>query len=258
MENNKSGHISEKELDSLLNEAFLNLDFENNSKNKEVLAIVTKQAMRKDSLFTFFNVRWLNLLFLLLSFSVCLTSFYRYMDPLLSKGSKHTHTVPEISVKEKKKPLVLLPTPGSSQKSASEHPVENTTASAKKVNTHPAKNKFERGHKKNNQTVLPAALSKTNPTDSASKFTGSDPEIKNTEPLLNSTVADSSSNVSQKKLLTSSPTSTSPETKSSKKLKPLKPATKVKVGKRRRGKLFNRPTKVRKKSSRFLKDRGRR
>jgi len=257
MENKKSGHISEKELDNLLNEAFLNLDFESNSKNKEVLAIVTKQAMHKNSIYSFFISRRFNFLFLLLSLLIFLSSFYRYIDPLLSEENKKTNTVPQTRIVGKTPQFISL-IKKSSGKSISGNFYEHTSVSAKTVNTYPAKIKDQTATKKNEIRTISEALSLKETVDSASKAIEPVSVIKSEQPFYNISKVDSLNNVSQKSLFTAGSISKVKEEKSSKKIKPTKSDAKVKVGKRRRGRLFGRATKVRKKGSRFLKDSGRR
>ena len=234
MENNKSVHISEKELDDLLNKVFLNLDFECNSKNKEVLAIVTKQAMCKNSFFTFFNARRFNLLFLLLSLSICLASFYRYIDSSSSKESKKINLAPEAAVTGKETHIVQ-PSKERFVENSSEHRDKAIPSSSHVTTTHLLKNSSTHQVKKNDQKTVFAASAKKIIIDTTSKFITVDHEIKNTDPLLNNSVIDSLSRVSQNKIVTASPTSKRLEAKSVKKIKPIKPETKTKVAKRRKG-----------------------
>lgn len=79
MKNKGSGHLTENELDGLLNEVFLNLDFEANAVNKKVLSAVGKQTMTPKSIFDFLTSYRLNIVFLIFSLIVCLSSFYRYV-----------------------------------------------------------------------------------------------------------------------------------------------------------------------------------
>ncbi|MBL7930980.1 MAG: hypothetical protein JNL60_03705 [Bacteroidia bacterium] len=87
MKNKGTRHISEGELDGLLKEAFLDLDFEN-VRNKEALELVGNYAMRKNTLLGFFSLKRLNFLLLVLSVLIFLNSFYRYLEPLINKDGK--------------------------------------------------------------------------------------------------------------------------------------------------------------------------
>ncbi|WP_317896999.1 hypothetical protein [Aurantibacillus circumpalustris] len=238
MENNRFGHISQKELDSLLNEAFLNLDFENNSKNKEVLAIVTKQTMSKKPHSTFIYARWLNLGFFLLSFFVCVNSFYRHIDPLFDMISKEENSDPMMKTEEQKKLMFRLPTTTYSVKNAPADQLENRSASPKFANRHSVKNKFQVVNKKNRKKALATTLSKRNSTDSILKYEVSDSEAKNMNMPLTIANVDSLDTISQKKTTASVLVSNSNQSKSSKRVKPIQPENKTKVAKRKKGKLF--------------------
>lgn len=93
-------HISENELDALLNQTFLNLDFEN-ARNSEVLEIVGNYNMRKNFLARLFNPQRLNLLLLILSAFIFLNSFYRYLEPIINKNDKNDEPIPGISTVKK-------------------------------------------------------------------------------------------------------------------------------------------------------------
>ncbi|PBQ34156.1 hypothetical protein CNR22_21075 [Sphingobacteriaceae bacterium] len=78
MKSKHSRHITEDELDNLLRESFLSLDFETNLKNKEVLSAVGQRTLSKKNRFNFFTSYRLNLVFLIFSLLICLTCFYHY------------------------------------------------------------------------------------------------------------------------------------------------------------------------------------
>lgn len=97
MENKTSRHISERELDGLLKEAFLGLDFETNQLNKKALERVGTYTLRRNSFLRLFSSNRMNFLLLILSAFIFLNSFYRYLEPLMNKDTKKYEPVLGIS-----------------------------------------------------------------------------------------------------------------------------------------------------------------
>jgi len=249
VENNRPGHISEKGLDGLLNEAFLNLDFENNSKNKEILELVSKNAMHKKSFFTLGRI---NFLLFLLSVSACLMSFYSTRDTAAVKES--AYILSTAVSEEHKKPQDVAPAESYAVKNTREALVENKSASVKFKAIHLTKSKSEQSRKKKEEKIIIATAPGKNLKDSSLKFTESNPSVKNVDSLLTKANADTLITVAQSANRDRSSTPKTPNAKSSKKPEQTKVTTKVKPGKRKRLKLFNGKVKRKNKGSKFLKD----
>lgn len=242
MENKRSGHISEGELDHLLNEAFLNLDFESNSQNKEVLSIVARHAMQKQGISRLFNMRRLDLLFLLLSIFVFSSSFYRYSKSL-SLEEKDKAGVAMKTTKEGRGAVTQAVKAGLIQNPDKER--FSLITNARAIRTKSARSVKEKSG------TIPEAI-KISVPDSVSIITNTDPGVS--EGPVSS--VDNTLNVTENQLKVSKP-SVNRESGRSDKVQQLKQNGKVKAGKRRKMNFLSFMRKKKRSNKRFLKTSGR-
>ena len=188
MKSNHIGHISEAELDGLLGEAFLNLDFENNPDDSKVLDFVTKEVMFSSFLSRIFKGHRLDLLFLLLSIIVCLSSMLRYMQLQVDPESKNILPVLSITKPALSSPMHQEKKDGT-KLTATFKSVNNISPEITKLQS--TKNKNKRLSKKNLNPVIPVTPNGITSDDSQSVFKNRILETKqvdsvNTQPLYSS------------------------------------------------------------------------
>lgn len=246
MENKRPGHISEKELDNLLNQVFLNQDFENNSTGKETLAMATKHAMQSSALSRIFNIHWLDRLFLLLSAFICLSSFYRYMNPSLNAEEKKSNPGPHLNPVKKEMPLLIQPAKDHSTKSTGEVQVNGTSSSI--IRVHFVKNSPQRDTKRDNNQIITEIQA-----DSISVGTEPDAEVQAANTSSANLLVDSSTTVFQNNIKAPLPTATVKKTSSTKKNDSAKIGKKSKAKKSRGRKVFHRNGTFRLKGNKYGK-----
>jgi hypothetical protein len=237
MKKNNFQPVSNKELDSLLGKAFLDLDFEA-PENDKMLDAVANNAMHKETITAFFNKRLFGLLLLLLSFFICLSSFASFMgyfDVYDTKGTIGSSVLPVA------KPTVLnkiekTPVPASSP--AIKSIAENSAAiknivQSQKSNQLPVRKK--NGHKNSAAEKVTLPLSDTS---FSKKINTSDSLVTQIDPpRQDAAILPSSAKKSQGSLINSTARKQIAQQKRIKKVEPVKQNDRVRYAVRKK-KLF--------------------